>query len=772
MELVHATYELCEEGRPPIIKARVIENGKITQRMIESTVFPYFHILRRHRIRAEKIISKHVKHYNFVDVNSIFVFLGEPTLKVEISRPFDVPRIRRDLHEHDIPTFESDVPYIRRWMVDTDMKFTEISKPLYFDIEVDAAKGFPEPEEADRMIVSIAAIDDEDNEFFYYAKDESEEEDLIKDFYQLCMDYTVVCGWNSEDFDFLYLDTRSKNLGLNLNWNHVNRLDIMLCIKKVRRYGERNYTLQYFAEKYLGESKKFEADWYDNREKMIHLLKNPEDLKEYNIHDARLVKMIDKKFEMSDVYCMLATLQYVFPTDTKFRGVGCDAALLRFSLTEYDPKQIWPMRAFSKKEDYPFKPSEPKIPTNESQDLKGGLVLYPVPGRHEWTVLLDFSSMYTSIIRTFNVGIRTKTEKVFRFTDVHGAENGFLLFDHSGESIFSKLVKQLIEKRAKYKTLERKFPKDSLEYQHYRTIQRALKVALLANWGIIGDDDSRVYDYDVASSITAVGRYLIELTKEIAEEVGLKVVAGDTDSVFIAWGDREDYNLDKILEMAREFESYANKRITEILQEKFDLPDETYSINLELGKVYRTIRFPASGAKKRYMGLVLWEDQLKYETEVIGFESARSDAPVLIQEIQDRIFEMDVEESRPVEDIKDYLRSLCKEVFDGRIDHKLVKSVGLGKSIDQYKVIPPHVKAAMKHPGIVPGDKVHFVVLSNKGKQKVAPVVGSKIPDIPVDGYKYVWDSLVAPMLERTFGKEFVMRSVEAFCQPLEKWFG
>ena len=172
------------------------------------------------------------------------------------------------------------------------------------------------------------------------------------------------------------------------------------------------------------------------------------------------------------------------------------------------------------------------------------------------------------------------------------------------------------------------------------------------------------------------------------------------------------------------------------------------------------------------MGLKVWEDDFKYEKEFIGFEAVRSDSPILIQEIQETLYRMDLEEDKPIEEILEYLTQLCREVFAGQHDEKLIKSKAVSKKFDEYETDLPHVRAAKQHPNIQPGDKVHFVVLSNKtGKQKVAPVIGSTIPEIGESGYIYIWDDLIAPMLERTFGEEFVIESDGALSESLEDYF-
>lgn len=780
-----------------MIRAKVIEAGEVVDRVFVSELPPYIYIRKLDRKKAEQVIKKHVPTCEIVDDGSISILEDLPMLKVNLFNPKSVPPIRKELHLMQIPTYESDVPYIRRWMIDSDIRFTDKRNALSFDIEVDASKGFPLPAVAEAQIVSIAAMDNQGGEFFFYAKTGSQEKKLLYDFYALCQKYTVIGGWNSQAFDLAYLDKRSERLDVELEWKKLNHLDIMLCIKKVRRTGERSYTLQYFAEKYLGESKSFhEHSWYDNRSKMMEILSDYDMLKEYNLKDVDLVQKIDNEFEMSMIYSELARLQYVFPSDTRFRGVGTDAFLLRLSMIS-QPRVVWPNRGHSKTPDevieqrkrkkksrrsrlpdakkkkeerekrvkYPDLRQKPSILADgeEWPELEGGLVLPTTVGRHEWVMLFDYSNLYGSIISTFNMGVRTKTDQ--------RTEHGFLLFDQDKESLFATAIRQLEERRTHYKRLEKKYPKDSLEYQHYRTIERALKVAMLANWGVIADDDSRFFVYDVAASITGAGRYLLRLIVSIAEEVGLKVLYGDTDGLFLLWGDRDDYNAEKLLELGKKFEKYANKRIREIMFAEFNLREETFSINLELGTIYRSFRLPAHGQKKRYMGLKVWEDDFKYEKDFIGLEAVRSDAPILIQEIQETLYRMDLEENKPVDEIRGYLTELCREVFDGKLDEKLIKSKAMSKNIDEYKTSLPHVRAAAQHPGVQPGDKIHFVVLSNKsGKQKVAVVIGSKIPEIGEDGYIYIWDDLIVPMLERTFGTEFVVTSDGALNESLEAY--
>jgi DNA polymerase elongation subunit (family B) len=63
--------------------------------------------------------------------------------------------------------------------------------------------------------------------------------------------------------------------------------------------------------------------------------------------------------------------------------------------------------------------------------------------------------------------------------------------------------------------------------------QLALKILINGGYGVFGSKFFKYRDLRVAELITAYGRYTLTKMQEIAEEMGLHVVYGDTDSLFM-----------------------------------------------------------------------------------------------------------------------------------------------------------------------------------------------------------------------------------------------
>jgi DNA polymerase-2 len=192
---------------------------------------------------------------------------------------------------------------------------------------------------------------------------------------------------------------------------------------------------------------------------------------------------------------------------------------------------------------------------------------------------------------------------------------------------------------------------------------------------------------DMANAITNFGQEIIKLTTKKIEEMGYKVIYGDTDSVFVHVGQK---NSEKIGE---EIEKFINEFYDKFVKENYARKS---FLELEFDKLYLSLLMPKTrgsevGAKKRYAGLL--KDGSKEVLEVVGLEAIRGDWTEAAQGFQKDLL-MHIFHK---EDPKAFVRKFVSDLQKGKMDVNLVYRKSIRKGLEEYtKTTPPHVKAARK----------------------------------------------------------------------------
>jgi DNA polymerase-2 len=207
-------------------------------------------------------------------------------------------------------------------------------------------------------------------------------------------------------------------------------------------------------------------------------------------------------------------------------------------------------------------------------------------------------------------------------------------------------------------------------------------------YGVMGSYGCRFYHPDLPRAITGTGHKLLLGSKEYLEKNNLKVIYGDTDSLFVMLNDMSDNNGEaqgKII--VEDLNRYWNSKL------KNDFNVESY-LELEFEKHYRKfIITPARGAdigaKKRYAGLLFKNG--KENIEFVGLEFVRSDWTKLAKEFQIELYQKVFDGA----EVEDWIREVIKNLKDGKFDDKLIYRKRLRKDVDDYtKNVPPHARAA------------------------------------------------------------------------------
>jgi DNA polymerase I len=334
----------------------------------------------------------------------------------------------------------------------------------------------------------------------------------------------------------------------------------------------------------------------------------------------------------------------------------------------------------------------------------GGYVLEPRLGIHENVAVLDFKSMYPSLMLLYNISPDTyvpPSEKV-PTDEVFQAPTTGHRFRKQPDGVYRTVLRRLLQARQAVKERRRTLPPDDPHARLLAAQEKAVKVITNAVYGYAGWPGARWYARPVAEAVADWGRWTIRQAIEWAGELGLTVIYGDTDSLFVV------YDPDRVQALI--------DRIRSRLQ-----------MDIELEQVYRRILF--TEAKKRYAGLTQ-----AGTLDIAGLEVVRGDWAPVAQEIQEAVLTA-VLRDQDVDRAVRLVRSAIQDLRAGRMDwRKLVIWKTLTKRPDEYKANTPHVAAAQilleRGHRLTAGHKVGYVVLRGAGPlyRRVAPY-----PFVPTD---------------------------------------
>ncbi|KAF6091278.1 DNA polymerase alpha 1, catalytic subunit [Phyllostomus discolor] len=191
----------------------------------------------------------------------------------------------------------------------------------------------------------------------------------------------------------------------------------------------------------------------------------------------------------------------------------------------------------------------------------GGLVLDPKVGFYDkFILLLDFNSLYPSIIQEFNICFTTVqrlASEVQRVTEDEEQEQIPELPDPGLEmGILPREIRKLVERRKQVKQLMKQHDLNPDLVLQYDIRQKALKLTANSMYGCLGFSYSRFYAKPLAALVTYKGREILMHTKEMVEKMDLEVIYGDTDSIMI---NTNSTNLEEVFKLGNKVKSEVNK---------------------------------------------------------------------------------------------------------------------------------------------------------------------------------------------------------------------
>jgi DNA polymerase-2 len=309
----------------------------------------------------------------------------------------------------------------------------------------------------------------------------------------------------------------------------------------------------------------------------------------------------------------------------------------------------------------------------------GGYVMDSKPGLQDSVLVLDYKSLYPSIIRTFRVDPYARVAaKGARKADVIPGYDGASF--HKQEHILPRIIENLWAAR------------DQAKRDGNAALSQAIKIIMNSFYGVLGTAGCRVHDSRLTSSITKRGHDIIIQTVKLIEEQGYEVIYGDTDSVFVSLNGARDNTA--AAEIGGLLVDSINRYWHEQLQREYGIES---CLEMEFETHFKQFFMPTTrgseqGSKKRYAGLI---DDEQGERKIIykGLETVRTDWTELARQFQQTLYQLVFDG----DEYADYILQTVTDLFDGRFDEQLVYRKRLHKKLSEYqKNIPPHAQAAIK----------------------------------------------------------------------------
>lgn len=419
-----------------------------------------------------------------------------------------------------------------------------------------------------------------------------------------------------------------------------------------------SFSLENVAQELLGEGKDI-GDEYDKMAEIErrYQLDKPA-LAAYNIRDCELVLRIFEKAKL-----LQFAMERAHTTGLQLDQFG--GSIAAFS-HHYLPRM------------HRMGYVAPNVGDVQGKSSPGGYVMDSKPGFYDSVVVLDYKSLYPSIIRTFLV------DPVGLVEGRHASSSELLIRGPRG-TLFSRekhclpeIVTTLWQAR------------DEAKRTRNEPLSQALKLVMNSFAGVLGASECRFFNPDLISAITLRGHEMVKLTRDLVEERGYEVIYGDTDSIFI-WLKRP-HTTEEAYAVAAKLARDINAWWIQTLQQEQGLKS---FLEIEFDTYYKkffmpTIRGSDVGSKKRYAGLSV--DAAENESMIYrGLEMARSDWTLLARQFQEGLL------SRVFQGVpyREFVIEYAHSTLAGKKDDLLIYRKRLRHRLDAYVAnVPPQVRAA------------------------------------------------------------------------------
>lgn len=681
--------------------------------------------------------------------------------------------------------------YVREWADLLNQPIPEM-KRIALDIEVDSEEGrMPVPKEHDRKITAVGIVSNDGfRKVLLLEQDKNPndgtalipeaemcktEKELLEKTFDMIWSYSVLVTFNGDDFDLPYLYERSQDPAIDpINHSIIPKEEIPLLVKR-DSFIKKGIQAEPVQLKHGVHIDLFRT--FQNRSIQIYAFSHK--YSEFRLNAISEALLNDSKIEfdgnISDLPIQKLAQYCLKDTELTFRLTSFNENLLlkllfaiarisRLSIEDlsrvgvnqwirgmlfYEHRKINALIPHSEELRYKGHASSEAI--IKEKKYRGGLVVEPTPGIHFNVSVVDFASLYPSIIKVHNLSYETVNcphDSCSQDPDQKIPDTSYWTCKEK-KGITSLLIGSLRDLRVNYyKQLSKDKTISPEERQLYTVVSQAIKVILNASYGVMGAEIFPLYCLPVADATAAIGRNIITKTIEKCRDSGVAVVYGDTDSLFLK--DPSEGNVEEISKWAK----------------------TNQGVDLELDKEYRYVVF--NNLKKNYIGV------LKDGTvDVKGLTGKKSHTPAFIRktfysmlDILGKVnTEKDFDTAR--EKIKNIVKESAKKLESNEYPlEELSFNVMINKSPEKYgkktsentrmtsidghdsttnsiKGIPQHIKAARLFSDngrqIKAGDIISYV--KTKTAEGVKPVELANHKEIDTEKYLEAMESTFDQLL-------------------------
>ena len=702
-----------------------------------------------------------------------------------------------------------------------EIEFDMSQMKIYtIDIETSTEYGFPDPRTAQEDVLLITIQDfntkqitsfgckpfltEQHNVNYILCKDEF---DLLRQFVDFIRSGypDIITGWNVQLFDIAYLSSRIQRvLGeralqecsphgvidqfevpyakgrtqLAFNWTGISTLDYMDLYKKFSYKTLESYALDFVATEEL-DKQKVKHNYGSFKE---FYTKDWKLFVEYNIVDVELVDQLEVKMKLIN---LILTMAY----DAKCNFMDIYSSVRTWDCIIYN--------ALLKRNIIVHNP--PPIDPASDRMIMGAFVKEPHPSKYDWVVSYDATSLYPSIMMTFNMSPETlldgqkyladdekSIEKLInkevktaqlKKDDITMVANG-QCFRKDFKGILPELIeyyfgmrqkvkKQMLEAQKRYsETGDEKF------LEHVTSLnskQMAAKILMNSLYGASGNVYFRFYDIRIAEGITMTGQYIIryvakKLNEYLNKESGTKDVDfsfySDTDSTYLSLGNyvKKHFEGSK-KELAEKIDQFCETHLAKIIDNA--CKDVFEYLNVYQKRiVFKREIIADSGvwlAKKRYALNVYNSEGVVYDPpklKVQGMEIVRSSTPASVRSALKESVGIVLTQDEAT--LKEFVRQLEEKWH--KLPHPQIAFPRTVNNVGQYsdsnsifkKGTPIHVRGALmynklirdknldkKYQLILEGDKIKFLYLKepNPLNTNVITFQASIPPEFDIDKY-------------------------------------
>jgi DNA polymerase I len=568
--------------------------------------------------------------------------------------------------------------YITTWAELLNQPIPDLRR-ISVDIEVESEEGrMPTPRDHDRRVTAVGFVGNDgfkkvlvleqqgksnDNGTSTPLIPEAEichtEKELLQKAFKIISSYPVVITYNGDDFDLPYLYARSQDPRIDpIGKVSIPKNEIPIIIKResfikrgaqaepvqirhglhidlFRTFQNRSvqiyafshkyseYTLNAICEALLNDSKiEFEGDIGElPMQKLAQYCLKDADLtfKLTSFNDNLLMKLL----------VVIARISRLSIDDIARFGVN---QWIR-GMLYYEHRQRNVL--IPRRDELQAKGSASTTAIIKEKKYRGGLVVEPTLGIHFNVVVVDFASLYPSIIKVHNLSYETvncphQSCKNDPNLQILGTTH-WICKERRG--LTSLLIGSLRDLRVNYyKHLSKNKTLGPEERQLYNVVSQAIKVILNASYGVMGAEIFPLYCLPVADATAAIGRTTTTKTIEKCKAIGINVIYGDTDSLFLK--NPSEATVSEISAWAR----------------------SNLGVDLETDKQYRYVVF--SELKKNYLGVLA-----DGTVDVKGLTGKKSHTPPFIRHAFYNILDIlsKVNSEKDFESAKEKIKKIIQE---------------------------------------------------------------------------------------------------------------